>query len=183
MNWYSDVPKFPACNYRISVAWSDIERTLARWAKSYDLDLNPDFQRGHVWTEAQQIAFVEYALRVPTAGLEIYFNHPHWMGSFDGHFQLVDGKQRLEAARRFIANEIPACGHLCKNIVWPRKHDISDDVQFYFNIASLLTRAEVLNWYLNFNSGGTPHAQEEIARVRELLEKENECKVAHQRAT
>ena len=31
--------------------------------KEYNLQLNPDFQRGHVWTEEQQIAWIEFFLR------------------------------------------------------------------------------------------------------------------------
>ena len=27
------------------------------------LQFNPDFQRGHVWTEGQQIAFMEFLLK------------------------------------------------------------------------------------------------------------------------
>jgi len=36
----------------------------------------------------------------------------------------------------------------------------------------LKTRAEVLQWYIEFNAGGTPHTEAEINRVRELLKKE-----------
>ena len=44
-------------------AWNRFER-FENFAGDYGpLDLCPDFQRGHVWTEAQQTRFIEAALR------------------------------------------------------------------------------------------------------------------------
>lgn len=44
--------------------------------------------------------------------------------------------------------------------------------RFSWNIASLKTRKEVLQWYLDFNIGGTIHTEEEISKVKKLLLKE-----------
>jgi len=169
MNW-NEIKKFTQIHYRVCVPWNYLEEQLVKFVE-YGLNLNPDFQRGHVWTEQQQIAFVEYALKEPQSGLEIFFNHPGWMITFKGEFVLVDGKQRLEAARRFLNNEIPAFGCYYRDFTGFDK--IPYDIQFYFNIAKLKTRAEVLNWYIDFNAGGTPHTTKEIERVREMLRRES----------
>ena len=42
-----------------------------------------------------------------------------------------------------------------------------------FNVNNLQTREELLTWYLEMNTGGTPHSDEEIERVKGLLA---ECK-------
>jgi hypothetical protein len=39
-------------------------------------------------------------------------------------------------------------------------------------VNDLKTREEVLQWYLDLNSGGVVHTEEELNRVREMLEKE-----------
>ena len=70
---FSDIPQFTRagsweCNF-------DIEG-IARWIEQEQregLQLNPKFQRGHVWTEEQQIAFLEYFFRGRKSGLVIYF--------------------------------------------------------------------------------------------------------------
>jgi hypothetical protein len=177
MPHWNEIKKFPHISYRICVAWSYVQQTLDDYISNHNLDLNPDFQRGHVWTEEQQIKYVEFALREPQSGLDIFFNHPHWLDWTDKTmregFVLVDGKQRLEAARRFLANEIPAFGCLHKNYTGFRH--VPNNIQFFFNIAKLPTRADVLRWYLDFNAGGTPHSKEEINRVRKLLDKEKTC--------
>ena len=53
-------------------------------------------------------------LRGGITGRDLYFNHPGWMRDWKGEFVMVDGKQRLEAIRRFFHNEIPAFDSLFK---------------------------------------------------------------------
>jgi len=80
---------------------------ISKWESDTlcQLNLNPDYQRAHVWTLEQQIAYVEYALQGGEVGKNIIFNCPddEYMAR---PFELIDGKQRLEAARSY-ANEIP----------------------------------------------------------------------------
>ena len=155
-----------------------MRETLKMWAERYPLggkaivhdglDLNPDFQRAHVWTRDQQIKYVEYILKGGASGRDIYFNNPSWSGTYAEKTVLVDGKQRLEAAFQFLDNKIPAFGHLYSE--WTGA--IPFDCYFIFYVNQLKTRAEVLEWYLDINTGGTPHSEDEINRVKELLKKE-----------
>ena len=172
---FNDIPRFTKVpNYRTTTDWAYLEGTLERWIgeRGKDiakLDLNPDFQRAHVWTEAQQIAYVEYALRGGSSGREIYLNCAGWQNDWRGPFVLVDGKQRLEAVRKFMRDELPIFGgHTFKQ--FEGRLPVSTAF-FYINVNDLPTRAEVLQWYLEMNTGGTPHTPEEIQKVRELLSK------------
>lgn len=175
---FSDIKRFPNIHYRIDVPWDFLDEQLRHYSDTtcgQPLDICPDFQRGHVWTEEQQIAYVEFMLKEPQSGRELYLNHPNWMGSFKGEFVLVDGLQRLTAALKYIHGEIPAFGFYLKDMTLGKRTGINalpTAVSFSINIAKLKTRAEVLQWYLDFNAGGTPHAKSEIERVRELLYKE-----------
>lgn len=173
---FRDIPQFPQCCYRCDVGWEFLEDHIASQQRKEDkangiapLDLDPDFQRAHVWTPDQQIAYVEYILRGGTSGKELYFNCAGWMRDWRGPYVIVDGKQRLEAVRAFLRGDIPAFEHL--------RGDYSDNpnllsARFSWNVAAIDTRAEVLRWYLNFNAGGSVHTEEELARVRALLEQE-----------
>ena len=38
------------------------------------------------------------------------------------------------------------------------------------NLNDLKSQREVLQWYIDLNSGGTPHSSEEIQRVKQLME-------------
>lgn len=161
----------PAPTYRVTVMWDYMEETIANWqdkstGPNSALDLNPDFQREHVWTTDQQIQYVEYILSGGMSGKEIYFNCVGWMRSYVGPFVIVDGKQRLQAVRRFMANEIPIFGDNYRKDIEGR---LRLNASFTFAVNDLKTRADVLKWYLEMNTGGTPHTEEEIQKAKDLL--------------
>lgn len=134
--------------------------------------MSPDFQRGHVWTMEQRVAYVEAKLSggIPHQTDVIRFNHPGWQASYEGQMVCVDGLQRLTTALMFLRDEVPVFGgHVCGQIGGGH---IPDIVSFRFIINNLRTRAAVLQWYLELNSGGTPHSRDEIARVVALYEAE-----------
>lgn len=168
---FNDIPQFPYGNYKVDVGWRYLEQHLQAHIKEYYLDIDPDFQREHVWTEGQQVAFVEFKLRGGRSGGDLLFNCPGWTNGriSRADYVLVDGKQRLEAARAFMSNRLKAFGYYYEEfegklgIIYP---------SFQWNIAQLDTRAEILQWYLAFNSGGVVHTKAELDKVRVLLEQE-----------
>lgn len=60
---FSDIPRFPHAAYEIDVSWKDLETMIDHYVKDYGLNLDPEFQRSHVWHRHQQVAYVEYVLR------------------------------------------------------------------------------------------------------------------------
>lgn len=172
---FSDIEPFIISgDYEVNVSLEHLERTLDNFSLDYGLDLNPDFQRGNVWTEEQQVSYMEFFLRGGTTSRVIYFNSPAFGGSksnkgdLDETILCVDGLQRLTSSLRFVRNEIKVFGF------YYREYEDRPRLRqgFKFNINSLCKRADVLRWYIEFNSGGTVHSKEEIDRVRLLLEKE-----------
>lgn len=163
-----DIPQFTRDgNYAVDLWWRDLDGYIERQIEEKPfLDIDPDFQRAHVWTEAQQIAFVEYGLRGGRSGMNIHLNCVGWMGNFKGPYVLVDGKQRLNAVLRFLRSEIPAFGVLSKD--YEDKLSLTGP-RFRWCVNDLKTRAEVLTWYLEMNTGGTPHTADEIKKVEKLL--------------
>ena len=134
-----------------------------------NLDVNPDFQRGRVWTTKQQELFCEFVLR---RGLtpRLLFNHPGWLTDFSGQMVCVDGLQRITALQLMLSNRLRVFGS------WLSAFDDQDkflrSISIPIGIKMLQSRAEVLQWYLQVNSTGTPHTIDEIDRVKKLLEKE-----------
>ena len=166
---FRDIPQFSRANYRITVPWGMLESTLESYNEGGMLQLSPEFQRAHVWTTMQQVKYVEFCLRGGTSSREIFFNQADWMRGYKAPMYLVDGKQRIEAVRAFLRDEIPAFGYDFS--AYEDRLSLTDG--FYFNVNNLKTYAEVLQWYIDLNTGGTVHTDEEIARVRALLEREN----------
>jgi hypothetical protein len=167
-----DIPQFTGWgNYAVHVPWAMLLDFLERWQRDMGLDLDPDFQRGYVWTLEQKIRFVEYGLRGGKSGMDILLNCPGWQGRGDlGDFVLVDGKQRISAVFGFLNNEFPVFGeYYFKDFVGGL-----DPIRqrFYVHVNDLETRGELLEWYLDLNSGGTVHTEEDLNKVRRLIEEE-----------
>jgi hypothetical protein len=170
----SDIePYTPWGNYTVNVGLNYLEKWIGTHEKEPPyLQLQPDFQRAHVWTEAQQISYMEHLLRGGRSGRDILTNCPGWTGGrTEGPYVLVDGLQRLTACLRFLRNEIPVFGHRRLEYV---DGDVLSRVRFdlKWHVNELETRAEVLRFYLQLNAGGTVHTPTEINRVRALLERE-----------
>lgn len=170
---FKDIPKMTSFgSYQVDVDWVDLKSWISHLHDKnlFDVDLMPDFQRGHVWTANQQSAYVEYKLRGGVGSNILYFNCNGWMHSFKGPFVIVDGLQRLSAVIDFLDDKVLAFGYLFSQFE-DQLHYCSGQ-SFKMNVNNLKTRREVLQWYLEMNSGGTPHKSEELSKVVSLLEKE-----------
>ncbi len=174
---FKDIPQFIEtgsweCHYDLD----RLVKTIEDWSNGIDtdvkLEINPDFQRGYVWEEYQQIAFIESILKGGAKNARvIYLNNPNWIKYHDRlyrDFVCVDGLQRYTAIKRFINNEIKVFG--CYYNEFEDRLRMKHDMKI--NINDLPTRKDVLQWYIEHNSGGTVHTEEEINRVKTLLEKE-----------
>jgi len=163
----SEIPQLTReSSYAVDVPWKTLRSSIDRYKKEYDLNLLPDYQRGHVWNEAQQTAYVENMLRGMSGVNTLKFNFPGWMGNFKGPFEVVDGLQRLTAALKFVDNELPAFELKLNEFEDKLWHS---EPSFRISINNLKTRKEVLQWYIELNSSGVVHSKEEIDRVKLLL--------------
>ncbi len=169
---FRDIPQFISDgSYQVDVSMEYLVNWLDMLIKEDGLQLCPDFQRGHVWTEEQQIKFLEFILQGGKTGRTLYFNNPNWLVTHPDNeyndFVCVDGLQRITAIQRFLNDEIRVFGRLYSEFEGPTdlmRHGM------VININDLKTKREVLQWYIQMNAGGTPHSSEEIKRVQKLME-------------
>lgn len=169
---FKEIPKFiQQGSYSVNYSLNSLVKWVRDEQEETNLQLEPDFQRGHVWTEEQQKKYVEFLLQGGWSGRHLYFNCPSWHtpvpeGAYN-EFVCVDGLQRITAITRFINNEIPVFGSYFK--------EFTDSIRLLdctmrVNINNLRTKRDVLQWYIEINAGGTPHSKEEIERVKVLME-------------
>ena len=167
---FADIPKFTRDSiYHININLNYLQTWISEQQDDLKFQLNPDFQRGHVWIREQQIAYVEYILQGGKSGLELYFNIPGANQDWRGDFVCVDGLQRITACLEFVNDNIPAFGYYISEYEDALR---MADVNLSININNLKTRREVLTWYLEMNTGGTIHTDTELKRVQKLLEDE-----------
>lgn len=173
MKW-KDIPKFISTDscYHVNQGLRSFINVINEFETDgyHNLQLNPDFQRGHVWTEQQQREYIEYVLRGGKSGLSFYFNKPSWKTQLEvsgyDDFVCVDGLQRITAITKFINNELMVFDQYYKD--FDRKLGLMEfPIDMYIN--DLKTKADVLTWYIQMNAGGTPHSKEEIEKVQRIL--------------
>jgi len=175
---------YPHASYEVDVEWSYLEDYLARQVE-VSLDIDPDFQRGHVWDDAQRIAYVEHVLCGGETGKNLLVAHTgklsHYKTRPDGtvylpDYVLVDGKQRLDAVRRFMRDEFTvfagvagkAEGYLWSQLGRSLARKIG--LAFRWRLVVCKDRRDILRLYVMFNAGGTAHSRDEIERVRAMME-------------
>lgn len=161
--------------YEADFDWTYARNALAGFEVDYGgMELNPDFQRGHVWTPEQQRHYLENSLRgvVSSSGFLIQFNCPNWdidsyKGDLPSGFQCIDGLQRLTAVFGFLAGNVRPFSLTPDDLV-RSSFMIKSSYRFRFAVHNFTRRADLLQHYLDLNAGGTPHTQEEIERVRKM---------------
>lgn len=171
---FSDLPKYPEASRNQGMGMKHILKYIEEEKKyveslGYELELNPDFQRGHVWSESQQSKYMEHVLKGGLDGKIISFNNPTYcIEEQNSNIQCIDGLQRLTAIRKFFNNEIKVFGIAWENFDKASKRRISN-INFEICIYTYKTKKEILEHYLQINEGGTPHSLFEIERVRKIL--------------
>lgn len=89
-----------------------------------------------------------------------------------GDFVCVDGLQRLTALLKFLDNELAVFDGYCRSDI-EGIDLLLRGITVKVSINNLPTKAAVLQWYLELNSGGTVHTQAELDRVRTMLKEIN----------
>jgi len=162
----------PTGNYKVDSRFAYLQTTIKEYTDHYGLDLDPDFQRAHVWSMEQRIKFVEFILQGGKTN-PIYFNHTAWMTGAEGDFVIVDGKQRLTSLLMFLDNAFAVLKNLDPDGIgfYAREFDfIPNNIALVVN--NLPTRKQVLEWYLQINKGNVAHTESELQKVEDLLKSE-----------
>jgi hypothetical protein len=135
--------------------------TAERYACGYPL---PPFQRDLVWTQAQEVAFVESAwLGLPLGTFCVH--EIDWEGNakpkpFSGW--LIDGQQRLTALERYWCDEFPIMGFYWSELNRREKRRF-EQVKFTHYQPSLRDESAVRDLYNRLALGGTPHREDQRA--------------------
>ena len=170
----ADIPELIRVGQGTQWDLDQFETTFNRWTEAYGLNLDPEFQRPHVWSQETKIKFIEFILRGGVVQ-PLRFNSP----VFGGHDHakhsdlpedvvLVDGKQRLQAIMEFIDNKIPVFdGKYLSDFDNPDLVLRRTSITVQMN--KLQTKRELYQWYLEMNEGQVAHTEEELDRVRNLM--------------
>lgn len=145
------------------------------------LELNPEFQRGHVWKLNQQIAFVENLLRGIDINKTIRFNDLTMRPYDDADDILknkiicIDGLQRLTAIIDFVDGKYKVFNNQLSYddiLNHPDKASmrrIFNSALLQFEFLQITSYKEVLEYYIDLNFGGVAHTPADIQIAKDIL--------------
>lgn len=148
---------------------------LCKHMDAGEVDLDPAYQRSHVWTKDQQMDYLGFMLEGGKPP-EIFVRELVQTDSIKPpYYEMVDGKQRVTAMYKWWRHEIPArlSPEFDSRLIWAKDLDevevrsVKMDVRVSVQILQT-DLAGTIRMYLRLNTGGTPHTKEEIERVRKL---------------
>lgn len=159
----------------ISYQQRDMSSLLYRMFDKYGIDLNPDYQRGNVWTIDQKIALIDSMFKNIDIGKFSVIKRP-W-GSNPNKpetpllYEMLDGKQRLTAIYEFYIGKFKYKGKYFHEL-HPR--DQGHLKRYTINYAELppMTNEQKYRYFLKLNTGGIPVSDDHLNKVRELWLKE-----------
>jgi len=162
---FNEIKQFPHSNYYEDVDFRRLESFIKERIEE-GLDIEPDYQRAHRWTEEQQRLYIEYMLKGGELSRTLIVNAPDFDRKGYEGATLLDGKQRLQAIMKFMRNELTVFDG-------NRLSDFTGYIRMFagrirWTVVCLSTRLEVIDLYLAINTRGTPHTPEEIERVQQL---------------
>jgi hypothetical protein len=142
-------------------------------------DLNPVYQRDACWTDLQASRFMGHMLSqgpVPTIFVqrhETEKNAPKGSKYWEIPVEVIDGQQRIRAMLKWFEGKIGAEMEDGKLVHYAHLNEIERRGLPTVQVSYVdLSMEERLKFYIRLNRGGTVHSDDEIQRVREMLEKE-----------
>lgn len=154
--------------YNVDCECDDIIFHIDRYSTRYNLDLNPAFQRGYVWSQEQKQRFIEYLVSGGMSGRDIFINATNWDNKKDVNMVLVDGKQRLSAIMDFINGVFPIYNNV---FVSDLRYRDRANIRIKININNIEDYADIVRWYISMNTGGSIHTEDDLKVAYAELDK------------
>ena len=135
-----------------------IDEFLYRMSREDGSIYFPDYQRDLVWDAHQKEMLIDSIVRGIPIGSIFVNESPSFM------WEVVDGKQRLDAIYSFTQNEFSYRGTYWKDWTLSMKRGFTFTTLLTHR-TSFQTRKEVLELYCRINWAGTLHTVEELERI------------------
>jgi hypothetical protein len=140
--------------------WKDPDNDDLRGRRKIMGFIIPDWQRPLVWTEAQQIRFIESAWKGLPLGTYTYnqvFSHPEY-----DHL-LIDGQQRMWSLDRYLNNEFKVFGYYWSELTIVDHRVFEMSTLFPCYVTKSADEGYLKDYYNLMNFGGTTHTEDQRA--------------------
>ena len=146
-----------------------IESLIHRYY-NFGVDMNPDYQRGFVWTQEDK----EFLIDSIFTGIDIgkfgfvRNNDEEWKKT--GYsYEILDGKQRLNTIIEFYEDRITYKGYTYSQLGWEDRYTFREHMVSVAEVKEF-DRKSILESFLSLNRGGRVMDKSQIEKVEKMLE-------------
>lgn len=157
---------------RFSYSQRQIESILFLLYRETGLDMNPEYQRGNVWTLEQKILLIDSIFKNVDIGKFTIIRRP-FREKQEHYYEVLDGKQRITAIAEFFEGRFTYKGLKYRELHWKDQIHFKNYAVSYAEIEPL-TKEQKYRYFLKLNTTGVPHDSEHLDKVHEMWLREKE---------
>ena len=149
----------------------DMRSLLYMMCKEYGIDLEPEYQRGLVWSDEQKWSLIDSIMKNIDIGKFTIIRRPwgknHNKPATPKLYEMLDGKQRITTLWEFYTGQFKYKG-LRYHELHPLDRSHFKNYRISYAECEPLTDEQKYRYFLKLNTTGVPIEQEHIERVRRL---------------
>lgn len=160
---------------RFNYQQRDLISLLNMMVREYGIDLEPEYQRGNVWSNLQKYNLIDSVFRNIDIGKFAVIKRP-WgsnpnIPDTPKLYEMLDGKQRLTALFEYYTGRFMYKGTYYYEL-HPRDQSHFKHYTISYAESSPLTKEQKYRYFLKLNTTGTPVDKNHLKKVKELWLKE-----------
>lgn len=136
---------------------------------SFGIDMDPEYQRGYVWTEADKQYLLESVFANADIGKFVLANRSEWKPGLP-MYEIVDGKQRLITLVDFFEGRLSYQGYFFEDIGPKDRNAFLNHLISYAEIKDA-SHEDILRYFLFLNRGGKQMDVKHLEKVEQALKK------------
>ena len=147
-------------DFRLCFSNRTIDDIISK-AYRFGLDLDPDYQRGYVWTAQQKEDLIDSIFKNIDIGKFVYVQNDY--GS-ENLYEVLDGKQRISTILEFFENKFPYKGKYFNDLCGCDRNHFED---YCIQVAEIRRgkKETILKYFLLLNTTGTPMSKEHLDNI------------------
>jgi len=155
----------------INYSQRDLISLIGKMSDEHGIDLNPEYQRGLVWTHSQKISLIDSIFKNVDIGKFSVIRRP-WGNDNNKPitpklYEMLDGKQRLTAIWEYYCGGFKYKGKYFYEL-HPRDRNHFKHYGISYAETNPMTDEQKYRYFLKLNTTGVPISEEHMDRVRKL---------------
>ncbi len=150
---------------RLSYSQRDLSGLLSNMY-TFGVDMNPSYQRGYVWSQEDKHLLIDSIFKNMDIGKFVFVHLP--FKSQSPSYEILDGKQRLNAISEFYLNEFSYSGYFFHDLA---KHEQYHFQHYFISYAEIrdISEQQKLRYFLTLNRSGKVMDQKHLSKIENML--------------